>query len=93
MIATILQRLDDDDVLRHTFQFAGASRTNRWAGRGFQPTNLPRTGAASLSRRGAGPGPGRRRWPPARSRSLSDSATVTVTVRPGTASDSGPASR
>jgi DNA polymerase len=25
------------------FQFAGASRTNRWAGRGPQPQNLPRT--------------------------------------------------
>ncbi len=35
--------LDDDDRLRHCFQFAGASRTNRWAGRKIQPQNLPRT--------------------------------------------------
>lgn len=36
-------RLADDDRLRHCFQFAGASRTNRWAGRALQPQNLPRT--------------------------------------------------
>lgn len=35
--------LSDDDRLRHCFQFAGASRTNRWAGRKLQPQNLPRT--------------------------------------------------
>lgn len=35
--------LADDDRLRHCFQFAGASRTNRWAGRKIQPQNLPRT--------------------------------------------------
>lgn len=29
-------------VLRNTFQFAGAGRTWRWAGRIFQPQNLPR---------------------------------------------------
>ena len=39
----LLERADADDLLRHTFQFAGAQRTNRWAGRGFQPTNLART--------------------------------------------------
>ena len=39
----LIKRADDDDLLRHTFQFAGAQRTNRWAGRGFQPTNLART--------------------------------------------------
>lgn len=33
----------DDDRLRHCFQYAGASRTNRWAGRKIQPQNLPRT--------------------------------------------------
>lgn len=33
----------DDDRLRHCFQFAGGSRTNRWAGRKIQPQNLPRT--------------------------------------------------
>ncbi len=32
-----------DDRLRHCFQFAGGSRTNRWAGRKIQPQNLPRT--------------------------------------------------
>lgn len=35
--------LSDDDRLRHCFQFGGASRTNRWAGRKLQPQNLPRT--------------------------------------------------
>lgn len=35
--------LADDDRLRHCFQFCGASRTNRWAGRKLQPQNLPRT--------------------------------------------------
>lgn len=39
----ILQRLDSTGHLRHCFQFAGASRTNRWAGRGPQPHNLVRT--------------------------------------------------
>jgi len=39
----ILNRLGADDRLRFTFQFAGASRTNRFAGRGMQPQNLPRT--------------------------------------------------
>lgn len=34
---------DDDYRLRHCFQFGGASRTNRWAGRKIQPQNLPRT--------------------------------------------------
>lgn len=33
----------DSDRLRHCFQFAGGSRTNRWAGRKIQPQNLPRT--------------------------------------------------
>lgn len=35
--------LSPDDRLRHCFQFAGGSRTNRWAGRKIQPQNLPRT--------------------------------------------------
>jgi DNA polymerase len=35
--------LAPDDRLRHCFQFAGGSRTNRWAGRKIQPQNLPRT--------------------------------------------------
>lgn len=39
----VMSRLADDDRLRHCFQFAGGSRTNRWAGRALQPQNLPRT--------------------------------------------------
>jgi DNA polymerase bacteriophage-type len=31
-----------DGRLRNTLQFAGATRTGRWAGRVFQPQNLPR---------------------------------------------------
>lgn len=38
-----MNALGDDDRLRHCFQFAGGSRTNRWAGRKIQPQNLPRT--------------------------------------------------
>lgn len=34
--------VSDDGRLRGTLQFAGASRTGRWAGRTFQPQNLPR---------------------------------------------------
>jgi DNA polymerase len=38
-----LQRATDDDGrLRYAFQFAGAARTWRWAGRIYQPQNLPR---------------------------------------------------
>ena len=39
-----IQRCVDriEGVLRNTFQFAGAGRTWRWAGRTFQPQNLPR---------------------------------------------------
>lgn len=39
-----------DGRLRNTLQFAGASRTARWAGRIFQPQNLPRgsMGAADV---------------------------------------------
>lgn len=39
----ILRRLSPDDNLRHAFQFGGAARTLRWAGRGPQPHNLTRT--------------------------------------------------
>lgn len=39
----MLQRIGSDDLFRHAFQFAGASRTNRWAGRGVQVHNLTRT--------------------------------------------------
>jgi DNA polymerase len=39
----ILQRLSPDGRIRHILQYGGASRTLRWAGRAFQPQNLPRT--------------------------------------------------
>lgn len=35
--------MSPDDVIRFQYQFGGASRTKRWAGRGIQPHNLPRT--------------------------------------------------
>jgi DNA polymerase len=41
--AACLDGLGTDNRLRHCFQFAGGSRTNRWAGRKIQPQNLPRT--------------------------------------------------
>lgn len=39
----MLQRIGEDNLFRHAFQFAGAARTNRWAGRGVQVHNLTRT--------------------------------------------------
>lgn len=39
----VLDILPADDRCRHVFQFAGASRTNRDAGRAMQPHNLTRT--------------------------------------------------
>lgn len=38
----LLDMLGDDDRLRFQFQFGGAARTARWAGRGVQPQNLPK---------------------------------------------------
>lgn len=38
----LLKATSSDDRLRGTLQFCGASRTGRWAGRLFQPQNLPR---------------------------------------------------
>ena len=38
----MLDRAHDDDMMRHAFQFCGASRTDRESGRGAQPHNLPR---------------------------------------------------
>lgn len=38
----LLKASSSDDRLRGTLQFCGASRTGRWAGRLFQPQNLPR---------------------------------------------------
>lgn len=39
---TLANAVSDDGRLRGTLQFNGASRTGRWAGRLFQPQNLPR---------------------------------------------------
>jgi len=39
--AAIQRAVNDDQRLRGLFQFYGASRTGRWAGRVFQPHNLP----------------------------------------------------
>ena len=39
---SILANVDGDGRLRNTFQFSGAGRTTRWAGRVFQPQNLVR---------------------------------------------------
>jgi DNA polymerase len=37
-----LKRVGPDGRMRHTLQYAGAGRTGRWGGRGFQPHNMPR---------------------------------------------------
>jgi DNA polymerase len=39
---TLLRCVCQDNRLRGTLQFCGANRTGRWAGRIFQPQNLPR---------------------------------------------------
>lgn len=40
----LLEQYDPiDRVMRNQLQFAGGQRTSRWAGRGIQPQNLPRT--------------------------------------------------
>lgn len=39
---TLMKGTSTDGRLRGTLQFCGASRTGRWAGRLFQPQNLPR---------------------------------------------------
>lgn len=38
----LLRAMSADGRLRNTLQFCGAQRTGRWAGRVFQPQNLPR---------------------------------------------------
>jgi DNA polymerase len=38
----LINAVSNDGRLRGTLQFCGASRTGRWAGRVFQPQNLPR---------------------------------------------------
>lgn len=40
---TMISSSGDDARFRYSLQFAGASRTNRWAGRRIQTQNLPRT--------------------------------------------------
>lgn len=41
-LQAVLSCVDDDDVIRGMLAYYGASRTGRWAGRLFQPQNLPR---------------------------------------------------
>ena len=38
----LIDGVNEDNRLRGTLQFCGAQRTGRWAGRTFQPQNLPR---------------------------------------------------
>lgn len=40
--ATALKKAGPDGRMRNTLQYSGAGRTGRWAGRGFQPHNMPR---------------------------------------------------
>lgn len=40
----LIRGVSDDGRLKGTKQFCGAGRTGRWAGRTFQPDNLPRPG-------------------------------------------------
>lgn len=60
-LTTIQAAASRDDRMRGCFQYYGANRTGRWAGRRFQPQNLPRgtikdVGAAvELIERGATP--------------------------------------
>ncbi|EBP9572228.1 hypothetical protein ATQ59_25405, partial [Salmonella enterica] len=42
----LISCVSSDGRLRGTLQFCGASRTGRWAGRLFQPQNLPRSSLA-----------------------------------------------
>ena len=46
----LLQSRCADGRLRGTFQMNGAGRTCRWAGRRFQPQNMPRNGIPNLDR-------------------------------------------
>ena len=58
-LVTIRRSVDADSRLRGTTQYYGAGRTGRWAGRRFQPQNLPRgtikdiPGAVTLIEAGA----------------------------------------
>ena len=60
-LATIRNSVSADGRLRGTLQYYGANRTGRWAGRRFQPQNLPRgtikdvAGAVRIIQQGAEP--------------------------------------
>lgn len=41
-LQAVLSCIDDDDAIRGMLAYYGAARTGRWAGRLFQPQNLPR---------------------------------------------------
>lgn len=46
----LARAVNDDGRLRGTLQYNGASRTGRWAGRVFQPQNLPSRGLLPLAK-------------------------------------------
>ncbi len=43
--STILHSISEDDTLKYAFEFLGASRTGRFAGRRFQPQNIKKADA------------------------------------------------
>lgn len=45
---TLAKGVNSDNRLRGLLQFCGAQRTGRWAGRLFQPQNLPRTSLVAI---------------------------------------------
>jgi DNA polymerase len=45
----LVKATSEDGRLRNTLQFAGAQRTARWAGRIFQPQNMPRPNIARVA--------------------------------------------
>jgi DNA polymerase len=47
----LIRSVSSDGRLRGTLQFNGASRTCRWAGRVFQPQNLPRPDVGAIAER------------------------------------------
>ena len=44
----MLHCMTEYDIARGLFQFAGAGRTGRWAGRRVQPQNMPKTHLNSI---------------------------------------------
>lgn len=46
-LQTLIDAVSSDGRLRGTLQFFGASRTGRWAGRVFQPQNIPRPNSST----------------------------------------------